>query len=47
MNKYLFKNLYIIVHKYKYKYFRVVATQLSAELTKQIVITDPYRIKVY
>lgn len=25
---------------------RVVATQLNAELTKQLVITDPYRIKV-
>lgn len=46
MNKYLFNNLYIIVY-IKYKYFRVVATQLSAELTKQIVITDPYRIKVH
>lgn len=26
--------------------FRIVATQLGADLTKQIVITDPYRIKV-
>lgn len=27
--------------------FRVVVTQLGADLTKQIVITDPYRIKVF
>lgn len=25
---------------------KVVATQLNAELTKQLIITDPYRIKV-
>ena len=27
--------------------FRIVSTQLGADLTKQIVITDPYRIKVF
>lgn len=26
---------------------RIVSTQLGADLTKQIVITDPYRIKVF
>lgn len=26
-------------------YFRVIATQLSSDLTKSLILTDPYRIK--
>lgn len=37
----------LLCSHYVFPSFRVVSTQLGADLTKQIVITDPYRIKVY
>jgi len=37
--------LYFWILNINISFFRIVATQLGADLTKHIVITDPYRIK--